>query len=271
MLILGLMTSALGGLALRASVDRGGRATFHAAADNATDTLSSLLGRDGDFVATLRSVLSMQNRITPTGFQTWYRLLQGSQRQVGGAGTAVIAAVPAANVTAFQTRRDRDPAFRRLVAGRILAVPRTHSGRYCLLAGGSAMGRLTVSARGAIQSDWCQPGTPMGRYQLPLLRSAARTGGLITEAATVGRLRAMYFEAAFYRPGVRLRTPAEREAAVAGWLVSSFNMPALIASAIAPQPTLAVSLYHLNPGERPRWSGNTPPGGRAGSFCPQPR
>jgi diguanylate cyclase (GGDEF)-like protein len=80
---------------------------------------------------------------------------------------------------------------------------------------------------------------------------AARTGDLLTGATTLGLLRTMYFEAAFYRQGARLRTGAEREAAVAGWLVSSYNVPAVISSAIGPEPSLDIRLYHVNPGARP--------------------
>ncbi len=58
------------------------------------------------------------------------------------------------------------------------------------------------------------------------------------------------FQAAFYRRGASLATVAGRRAAVAGWILSTFDIPAAIQLALADHPGLGVALYHSNPGQR---------------------
>jgi diguanylate cyclase (GGDEF)-like protein len=58
----------------------------------------------------------------------------------------------------------------------------------------------------------------------------------------------MFLESAFYRLNPPLNTVAQRRAALAGWLVSSFDMPTLIGVAIGDNRGLSVDLYHTNPG-----------------------
>jgi len=59
----------------------------------------------------------------------------------------------------------------------------------------------------------------------------------------------IFIEGAFYLPGMASKTVAQRRAAVGGWVVGSFDMPAIISAAIGRNRDLTVSLYHANPGQ----------------------
>src|ERR1039458_10388611 len=105
------------------------RHAFESAPSVVTAPLGTLLRRDTDFVATLRGVLTMQPHLTATGFNTWYETLNGSQRQVGSIGSAVVSVVSAEQLGAFEARRDADPAFRALLGRWLSPVARRGEAR----------------------------------------------------------------------------------------------------------------------------------------------
>src|SRR5271154_3280014 len=133
-LTVGVAASLLCAHLWRSTVRTQQRQAFASSAANVTATLGTLLRRDDDFVATLRGVLTMEPHLTATGFDTWYTTLNGSERQVGGIGRAVVEDVPASQLSAFLARRNADPAFRSLLGRWLLPVPRAGTSNYCLLA-----------------------------------------------------------------------------------------------------------------------------------------
>ena len=50
-----------------------------------TDTLATRLRQDVNFALTVRGLLTMMPRLSPTGFDTWYGALE-EQHQVGTVG-----------------------------------------------------------------------------------------------------------------------------------------------------------------------------------------
>ena len=248
-LLTGLALSVLSATVWRAADQRDQRQRFRLTASNVTATLEALLRRDTDFVASLRTIMTMQPGLSATGFDDWYDNLQGAGRQVGGIGSAFVASVPAAQLTAFLARRDADPAFRALMGRWLAPVVRANQSRYCLLAGGNAIMPLSSLAASLVQEDWCLRSSPLGSDQASLLQLATDTGDLIAVPVDVAWLHTMFLETAFYLPGMPRKTVTERRVAVKGWLVGSFDIPTIIEAAIGHNRALTVTLYHANPGQ----------------------
>jgi diguanylate cyclase (GGDEF)-like protein len=248
-LLAGLALSAVGALLWRSSQRQQQHQALRATASDVTDTLDTLLRRNADFVATLRGVLTMEPGLSATGFNAWYTTLQARERQVGSVGSAVVTAVPAAQLTSFETKRNADPAFRALLGRWIAPVPRGREARYCLLSGGAELAPLTGLTAGLVQQDWCLPSSTVGLLQAHLLQVAADSNQFLAIGVALPSLNTTFLEAAFYQRGAPVATVSERRAAVRGWLVSSFDMPAVIRAAIGTNRGLGVALYHSNPGE----------------------
>jgi diguanylate cyclase (GGDEF)-like protein len=254
-LIVGLVAS-LGSASLwRSSMKTHDKQEFQTSSTDVSETLETLLQRDADFVATLRAVLTMQPHLSASGFDQWFAQLQGKQRQVSGLGTTVVEAVPATNLAAFQARRAADPAFRRFVGGTTVPVAASGRARYCLLSAGGTVTPYTREVGQLVQGDWCNPGSPIGGFadggisQANLMQSITDSGQFLVYPVTAQKVSTLFIEAAFYRRGARLASVAQRRAAVAGWVGSSFEIDALIGEAVGEHHGLSVALYHSNPGE----------------------
>jgi hypothetical protein len=253
-LIVGLVASLGSALLWRSSVKAHDKQEFQTGSTDVSETLETLLQRDADFVATLRAVLTMQPHLSATDFDQWFAQLQGKQRQVGGLGTTVVEAVPPAALAAFQARRAADPAFRALTAGTLVPVARGQRPTYCLLSAGGTVHPYSPAVGRLLQGDWCNPASPIGGYQTGgtsqalLLRSITDSGQFLVHPVTSLGVSTVFVEAAFYRRGARLTSVAQRRAAVAGWVGSSFEIAALIGEALGDHHGLSVALYHSNPG-----------------------
>jgi diguanylate cyclase (GGDEF)-like protein len=249
-LLLGLAASLLGGLWWRADVRTEHRQAFQATAADVTATLGTMLRRDADFVSTLRATLTMQPGIDARRFRRWFAELDGGDRQVGGLGTSVIVRVPAAELGRFETRRNADSAFRAFVGGRPALVRADGHGACLLSAGVSTIGGLGPTLARELQGDWCDPASAIGISEASLLQTQTDSGELLVQPVTAQERETMFFQAAFYRPGVPPRSVEQRRAAVLGWVSSSFDIPALIRAAMGAHHGLGVALFHVNP-ERP--------------------
>ncbi len=253
-LLTGLAISLLSGLAWRSSVQKHEAQAFQTSSTDVTETLETMLNRDSDFVAGLRSVLTMQPHLSATGFDQWYRGLEGKRRQVGSLGSNVMVSVPASELVAFQARRNVDPAFRALIGNRVVPVKATRRAHYCLLSAGGTVVPYTSAVTRLLQGDWCDPNSPIGSYkdgaatQAAITRVATDTGQFVVYPVNAQGVQTLFLETAFYRQGAKLGTVAQRRAAVAGWIASSFDISTLIHSALGSYKHMSVSLYHANPG-----------------------
>jgi diguanylate cyclase (GGDEF)-like protein len=267
-LLLGLAGSVASALLWRSSVLTHNKQTFQTTATDVSETVETLLRRDTDFVGTLRTVLTIQPGLSATGFDDWFIELNGKVRQVGGLGTLVVRYLPAAELTAFQARRDTDPAFRELVGGRVEPVAADGRARYCLLSAGGVDTPYSPDTARLLQGDWCNPSSPIGGYpaggtsQAGFMQSLADSGRLLVYPVKAEGVSSFFIETAFYKHGANLASIAQRRAALRGWVSSSFGIPTLIRSAIGEHRGLAVTLYHSNPGERAELMG------RAGARTP---
>jgi diguanylate cyclase (GGDEF)-like protein len=241
LLIGGLAISAGAALLWRSSVRVHERQAFQTSAADVTATLSSGLHSDTDFVDTLRALVSMQPRMSSGRLRAWYAALNGSERQVGGTVTAVIANVPASHLSAFEGARMADPAIRRLVRGSPPILPAGRRPRYCLLSAFVSPLPAGPLVHLAASSDWCTaeiPGTQ------PTLAAATDTGQLAVSMPLHGTV---FMGSAVYRTGAPLGTIAQRRAAVLGWVWSSVEIPQLIRMSIGAHQDFAVTLYHRSP------------------------
>ena len=265
-LLVGLGVSAAAALVWRSTEQSRERQAFASAASNVTATLGTLLRRDADFVATLRAVLTTQPRLRATGFNTWYKALAGKQRQIGSIGSAVVSLVPSSRLRAFEAQRDADPAIRSLMGTWLSPVPRGDQPRYCLFSAGGALVPINSLTAGLVQQDWCQANSEVGMLEAPLLANAADSGKFLAMSVDVSWLHTMFLEAAYYERGAQLTTIAQRRAAVSGWVVSSFDIPAVIRAALGRNHGLSVNLYHTNPGEPATLVGSVGPTRRSGEL-----
>ena len=262
-LVCGLAASLTGAVLWRASARTHDRQSFQTQATAVIETVGTVLRRDADFVGTLRAVLTMQPRLSQSGFDRWYQALEGRARQVGTIGTTVVRSVPASELQAFLAARNGDRRFRELLGGPILPVAVNGRARYCLASTGeSVVGRLSTEVADLVQGDWCQPSSQIGFLQAELQRAATDSGQLLVFPAVTQGVHTVYFDGAFYRRGASLATTVQRRAAVHGWVVSSFDMATVIRAATSGHPGLAVRLYHANPGEGRKLVG------QAGSAAP---
>ena len=85
MLVVGVGLSAVGALMWRSDTQRRDRQSFQLTASSVTDTLATRLRQDVNFGLTVRGLLTMMPRLSPTGFDTWYGALE-EQHQVGTVG-----------------------------------------------------------------------------------------------------------------------------------------------------------------------------------------
>ena len=254
-LVVGLATSLGSALLWRSTVRAHDRQAFQVRSTDVNETLETLLRRDADFVATLRGVLTMQPHLRATRFDQWFAQLQGKQREVRGFGTTVVEAVPAAELVAFQARRNADPAFRAFAGGRVVPVAPSGRARYCLLSAGGTVTPYNQAIGELLQGDWCDPSSAIGRYpagrtsQAVLMRSVTDSGQFLVYPVTAQGVSTLFIEAAFYKLGASLGNVAQRRAAVAGWVGSSFEIADLMREAVGDHRSLSVALYHSNPGE----------------------
>ena len=254
-LIVGLVASLGSALLWRSSVKTHDKQEFQTSSTDVSETLETLLRRDADFVATLRAVLTMQPHMSASGFDAWFMQLQGKQREVGGLGTTVVEAVPAAQLAAFQARRAAEPAFRALAPGTPTPIARSQQPTYCLLSAGGTVHPYSLAVGRLLQGDSCDPTSAIGGYETGgtsqelLLRSMTDSGQFLVHPVTSLGVSTVFVEAAFYKRGAPVTSVAQRRAAVAGWVGSSFEIAALIGEALDDHHGLSVALYHSNPGQ----------------------
>ncbi len=266
--VLGVAASIAAALLWTASVHARERQAFQTSAADISGTLKTQLRRDTDFVRSVRAVMTRQPNLSASGFQQWLALLEEEREQPAGYGALIVRSVPASQLAAFEARRDADPAFRKLVGGQPEAVATDGSSRSCLLAAGTANVLYDPEVARLLQGDWCDPNSLLGGYQHNGTTRAQFTQAITDDgqygvySVNLSGVTSLIVEVAAYRQGAPLRSVTERQNAVLGWVLGSFDITSLMQSALGGTRGLAVTLYHSNPGLGPEFIGST---GNAGA------
>ncbi|MCW3018357.1 MAG: hypothetical protein JWN10_665 [Solirubrobacterales bacterium] len=265
--MLGVAGSLAAALLWSASVHTRERQAFQTSAADVSGTLETQLRRDTDFVRSVRAVLTRQPNLSASGFQKWLALLEEEREQPAGYGALIVRSIPASQLAAFEARRDADPAFRKLVGGQPESVPTDGSARYCLLAAGTANVLYDPEVARLLQGDWCNPISLLGGYQHNGTTRAQFTQAITDDgqygvySINLTNTTSLIVEVAAYRQGAPLRSVAQRQDAVIGWVLGSFDISSLMQSALGGAHGLEVTLYHSNPGLGPEFIGSTGSGG----------
>jgi diguanylate cyclase (GGDEF)-like protein len=261
-LLLGLIGSVTGAALWRSVARTHEKQAFATTASNVSSTLATLIRSNVGVVETLRSDFQMEPGMSPTRFARWTKELEGFQPLARSADLSLIESVSSAKLRSFVASRNADPAFRRLAGGWIIPVTRDGDGRYCLVSAGSSPAGSMGAMSEFLQGDWCDPTSPVGASvlgttmtQAQVQRETMDTGSLLVFHNIVQGVPVVYVEVAVYRRGAPLATAAERSAATIAWIMSSFNVHALIKSAMGTVGNLAVAVYHTNPGQSPSLMG----------------
>jgi diguanylate cyclase (GGDEF)-like protein len=261
-LLLGLTGSVTGAALWRSVARTHEKQAFATTATNVSSTLATLIRSNVGVVETLRSDFQMEPGMSPTRFMRWTKELEGFQTMARSADLSLIESVPSASLRRFVASRNADPAFRRLAGGWIIPVTRDGDRRYCLVSAGSSPAGSMGAMSEFLQGNWCNPTSPVGASvlgttmtQAQVQRETMDTGSLLVFHNIVQGVPVVYVEVAVYRRGAPLATAAERSAATIAWIMSSFNVHALIKSAMGDVGNLAVAVYHTNPGQSPSLMG----------------
>jgi len=260
--VLGVAASLSAALMWRSSVRARERDSFEASAANVSGTLGTLLRRDTDFVKSVRAVLTVQPNLGASGYDRWLSLLEDRQDEPAGYGALIVKTVPASQLSAYQARRNAEPAYRSLV-GHVETVPAGGRPSYCLLSAGSADLLYDPEVALLLQGDWCDPTSLIGGFEhngttrAKFSRALSESGGYGIYSVTLSNVTSLIIEVAAYRQGVPLSTPAQRRAATVGWVLGSFDISSLMHASLGGARHLAVTLYHSNPGLGPEYIGST--------------
>jgi diguanylate cyclase (GGDEF)-like protein len=252
-LALGLAASAFAASEWHSSLQRADKKSFSSTAAYLSSSVDSRLRANLDLTATMRGIATMEPGAGETRFQQWYSLLeQGTAPLTQDVAAALIEPVPAAQLGAYRRSVEADPAFRALIGGTFRIVPPGHRAVYCLTR--AAVGGDFAPKVYPVLLDYCAPVLPvLGRSRFPaLMATAAATGStLVLPVGGLGKVSLAAIAVAVYRQGAPLATPAERRAAVTGFVAATFDAGALLGSLLTHEGSLSMSLYHVNSGSKP--------------------
>ncbi len=248
-LLVGLLGSGVAARYRGENVHRAERAAFRSTAADVSAAVADGLKRDVDLISTLRTIATLRPGITTSELQRWHDEISRYDAHGDQFGTAVINVVPARDLAAFSDRFEADPVNHALTRGAFRIVPAGRRQRYCLI------------------SAWLSPLTPTG-MELPFplgldfcaASSANTTADSVwtalqrdVETRTVNPLlglpgvpagASLILTSAVYRRGAPTDTPAQRQAAIQGWIGTGFELRDLLPDAIGTSyPSLIVDVH----------------------------
>ena len=244
-LVLGVIGSAFLAAEWRSNVTGANRKSFESTAADVSNTLGSKLDTNLEITRTMRAIATMEPQAGDTRFLQWYSQLRLAT-SASGATAELIQPVTAAGLPAFRRQAEADPAFSALLKGTFQIVPAGRRAVYCLAR--AIVGAANSSSLYPPLLDYCAAVLPgIGRSPFSaLVKTATDTGSSI--ATPIPGFNLVAIGAAVYRRGAPIHSAAQRRAAVTGIIGTSFSGATLIASVLAGRQSLAVVLYHRNPG-----------------------
>ncbi len=221
LLVIGVASSVLGARAWHRNLQTGDREAFTTRASDLASSVGAALGRDTDFVAWLRSLVTTMPNLDNTQFKRAILGVGAAQRYPGGIGYGYFEWIPASGLGEFQTQQLSDPPEGVVITAATQITPAGSRASYCLLRFGYA------------------PPTPSPQT-LPAGLDVCATGGLFGTSSTFAAAGAGQFVVAVlpggtlaiaapvYRGGFTPTTTAARQAAFSGWAAATLAASGVI-------------------------------------------
>jgi diguanylate cyclase (GGDEF)-like protein len=242
----GLAASAFLAVELRSSAQVANRKAFAATAADLGNALEQKLTANVALTRTVRARAAMGTQDDESGFLRWYAELQRGAPPQPDVLATLIQLVPSSRLSDFRRQAEDDPVFRGLPASSFRLVPAGLRPVYCLTR--AIMGTDAVTLYPGLV-DYCAP-PGAGRAPSPyraLVRTATDTASsIVTTLPPSGGRTLVAIGAAVYRRGAPIATIKERQAAVTGFVGTTFDAPGLIRSVLGRRQSLTLALYHRN-------------------------
>ena len=240
-LLIGLLVSGVAALYRLSNLHHANRAEFQVTANDVSATLATGLKRDVDVVATLRAIASLEPDLTTPAFQQWHNEIgRATSSMSANSARRSSSVVPANRLSSFARRFEADPVLHALTGGTFRVVPAGARPRYCLIAAWlSPLTRTAAQLPFPINLDFCAASTsvsaPLSVW--PTLETEVDTGSVAALAGLPGVSSgsALVLTTAFYRAGAPTATPAQRRAALQGWVGTGFDLAGQLRAALGRQ------------------------------------
>jgi diguanylate cyclase (GGDEF)-like protein len=263
-LIGGLGASAYVASQRSSSVSQANSRSFQTTAGDVTDTLAARI--DGSFNLTrmMRAIATMEPHADQRRYARWYAQLgSGAIAGFRKVNAVLIVPVRAAKLAAFERQQMADPTIaRQFGPGGFQILPAGRRASYCLER--AVVGPAASGSAYPVGLNYCAPEIPgFGPSPfLALIRSVTDSGSfIVTPVAGITSSSLVGIGAAVYRSGAPTATVAQRRAAAIGYIATTLDTTSLIGAALVGHGTLAITLYHANPGGRlQRLAGGSRPG-----------
>jgi diguanylate cyclase (GGDEF)-like protein len=253
-LALGIGGSAAGGYSWARAQRTQSQRTFRDTAETLTHSVNSVLQRDLDFVATVRSMITSYPGLTNHALAPWIKSLDIATRYPGTMGFAYIVPVDAAALPSFAATMAADPVVGS-APGPFVVFPAGSRAQYCL----TRLGYVTPNEPVSTGIDPCAPSSDGLASQATTYRQIAASGRPVisTVGALAKHLKLSPAETALiadlftvtipiYQGGAMPATSSARKAMFTGWLLGTFSEKRLLAPLLVGNPTLHVALRSAN-------------------------
>ena len=254
-LLAGLTMSAFGADAWHGYVQDQANDAFRDNASNVSAAVSSALRRDVDFVADQRAGVTAISDLSNRELAIWFKSLGVIERFPGAIGFAFVESVTPSELRSFGAEVVADPPINEPVTAPYTVFPPGERPQYCL----QRFGIATSPAAKVIPTtfDFCSPTIPPGSNPSPipaLLQEATDTGqSTVLNAGRIAKTSGLAGLFVIFSPVYTSATtpPSEsaRRADLRGWIVATFNGPALLRSDVVSDNGLSVSVFFDEPGD----------------------
>ena len=131
-LALGIAASAFTADEWRSNLQRNNRRSFTSTASDLSSTLHSKLEADLEQTRTLRTIATLEPKVSDTRFKRWYDQLRRGAPAPIGVASALIEFVPASKLSSFLGTAKSDASYRAFLAGQSGITPSGRRPLYCL-------------------------------------------------------------------------------------------------------------------------------------------
>jgi len=252
-LAVGIGGSVAGGYAWAIAQRSQSQRDFRATAAELTGSVKSVLQRDLDFLATVRSMITSYPGLTNHQLAPWVDSLHVTTRYPGTKGFGYIVPVDAAALPSFEATVTADPILGS-APGPFAIYPAGSRAQYCLV----RFGFVTPNEPVPTGVDPCAPASAGLGGQGPTYRRMVTSGQtVISSVAALAKGRLPPKELAvfadlftvvipIYQGGVMPASSSARKAMFTGWLLGTFSENGLLAPLLVGNHALHLALQARN-------------------------